>query len=65
MKEKYESYLPYKDVVMLFGKTGQYVGGCEGLFVDLPENLRSCASCKAQRLLEVYNFIVQYELQNL
>lgn len=59
--EEYEKYRPYRDIVMLFGKTGQYIGGCDNLFVDLPEASRNCATCKAQRLLEVYNFMVQYE----
>lgn len=61
MSEQYEKYRPYRDVIMLFGKTGEYIGGCDSLFVDLPYSLQSCVSCKAQRLLEVYRFMVQYE----
>lgn len=60
-KETYDSYRPYRDVIMLFGKTGEYIGGCDKLFEDLPIASRSCNSCKAQRLLEVYNFMIQYE----
>jgi hypothetical protein len=61
MDEQYEKYRPYRDVIMLFGKTGEYIGGCDNLFVDLPDNLQSCQSCKAQRLLEVYRYMVNYE----
>lgn len=62
--DEYEKYKPYRDIIFLFGKTGEYIGGCDSLFVDLPESLRSCASCKAQKLLEVYNFMVNYEAEN-
>lgn len=47
---------------MLFGKTGEYVGGCDKLFESLNPSERNCSGCKAARLLEVYNSIKQYEL---
>ncbi len=62
-KEQYEYYNRFRDVIELFNKTGQYVGGCNDLFVfmNLPKENLNCDNCKAAALIEAKQFIDEYE----
>lgn len=64
-KEQYEKYIQYRQVIELFAKTGEYVGGCDSLFEYM--KVEGCTSCKAAALIEAKQQIDIYErnLQSL
>lgn len=65
-KEQHDKLLPYKPVIQLFARCGEYVGGCEGLFHIMHNehgmelNL-SCTSCMSAMLIRANQLIDEYE----
>lgn len=66
LKEQYDKINPYKEVIQLFAKCGEYVGGCDGLFefmakeFNMDGNTR-CPSCMSAMLLRANQVIEKYE----
>jgi hypothetical protein len=59
-KEQYEYFNQFRDILNLFEKTGQYIGGCHPLFVKMGADT-SCPSCMSRTLLEAIGAIKEYE----
>ena len=64
--EQYNKMLPYKPVIQLFAKCGEYVGGCEALFKMMHNDFGmelnlSCQSCMSAMLLTANDLINDYE----
>lgn len=65
-KEQYDNINPYKPIIQLFAKTGEYVGGAENLFNYMAKeflmvNQQGCPGCKAAILLKANELINEYE----
>lgn len=64
--EQYNKIAPYKEVVQLFAKCGEYVGGCDGLFQIMHkehgmELNTGCQSCMSAMLIRANELINEYE----
>ena len=65
-KEQYEFVNQYREVIEHFVSHQTYVGGADGLFLKyLTPTEMSCSSCKSACMIQRYNELKQYELQNL
>lgn len=68
-KEQYESILPHKEVLMLFKKSGQWIGG-EAIY-SIHKSIfnqyinMSCNNCKAKAVTEILIALELYEKGNL
>lgn len=65
-KEQYNKLNPYKPIVQLFAKCGEYVGGADGLFQIMHNDFgmelnTSCISCMAAMLTKANELINEYE----
>lgn len=63
-KSEYDFIVQFKEVLELFIKTGEYVGGCDALFDYMSIADRGCATCKAQCLIESHAKMKHYEDNN-
>lgn len=61
--EQYNEAIKYRDILELFAKCGEYVGGAEPLmdFLLFERTNRRCPSCVGAWLLETLNNIRTYE----
>lgn len=64
--DRYLKLLPYKPIVQLFAKSGEYVGGADGLFQIMHNDFgmelnTSCVSCMAAMLTKANELINEYE----
>ena len=52
---------PYEEIINLFKKTGEYVGGADGLFNVMQQHghqyIQGCDSCKAGLLLTAWKIL--------
>lgn len=62
-EKQYNEAIKYREVLELFGKCGEYVGGAEPLmdFLLLDRSQRRCPSCVSAWLIETLNSIRTYE----
>lgn len=60
-KEQYDYYNRFRDVIELFNRSGQYVGGCNELldFMQVPD--KQCPSCISAALIQAKQQIDEYE----
>lgn len=67
-KHQYDRCSPYKDICSMFVKTGEYVGGADGLFDFYKDAFNSgvslntgCNDCKGAALIHVNQMLNDYE----
>jgi len=67
----YISIKPYLHIIQLFAKSGEYIGGADGLFpiyereFNLGQKVnQSCSSCVSAMLLHLAQMIKDYEQAN-
>ena len=60
-KSEYEFIVQYKEILDLFARTGEYVGGADALFDHKKIADKGCATCKAQCLIETHAELRHYE----
>lgn len=61
-KEQYEEAVKHREVLELFNRIGEYVGGCAELVKKIsPDTDTGCPSCMSAFLITTYNRILEYE----
>lgn len=67
-KEQYNTLLPYKPIVELFNKCGEYVGGIDNIIPFYENNFNAgnkinsgCRDCIGAMLLHIYQLILEHE----
>ena len=69
-KEQYDKCKPYWGIVDLFARTGEYIGGADGLFDIIEQEFhsgkidRSCNECRAGFLRFIASELKRYEKDN-
>jgi len=64
---QYKLIVPYKEIVTIFAKSGEYIGGADGLFDIIEKEFgtgkidRSCNECRAGFLKFINQQITSYE----
>jgi len=64
-KEQYEQLMQHKQVIELFARSGEYVGGYAPFYIHDQitgeKTDMSCPNCKAATLITIVQLIKQYE----